>query len=494
MSQLRLFVYNTLTREKEAFEPIHAPFVGMYLCGPTVYGHPHLGHARSALTFDVVFRTLKFLGYQVRYVRNITDVGHLEQDADSGEDKIGKLARLQQLEPMEVAQLYTNSYHAAMHRLNNLPPSIEPRATGHIPEQLELVQEILDKGYAYVSNGSVYFDVQRYAEHFKYGQLSGRKIEDLIEGASSRILEGQEEKRSKLDFALWKKAEPEHIMRWNSPWGSGFPGWHLECTAMSSKYLGKQFDIHGGGMDLQFPHHECEIAQAEVGLGHSPAKYWMHNNMITIDGQKMSKSLGNFITLEQFFNGDHPLLSQAYSPMAIRFFILQAHYRSTLDFSDEALQAAEKGYKRLMSIFPTLDAIQPSANTTGFNFSSWQENSLAVLLDDFNTPLLLANLFEGVTYVNKVKAGLESISSDDLKSLKDHFNTMCQNVLGLEEENDSQDRKALIDGLVALLVEQRADAKARKDFATSDALRDKLKALGVQLKDGKEGTCWEVVG
>lgn len=494
MSQLRLFVYNTLTREKEAFEPIHAPFVGMYLCGPTVYGHPHLGHARSALAFDVVFRTLKYLGYKVRYVRNITDVGHLEQDADSGEDKIGKLARLQQLEPMEVAQLYTNSYHAAMHRLNNLPPSIEPRATGHIPEQLELVQEILDKGYAYVSNGSVYFDVQRYAEHFKYGQLSGRKIEDLIEGASSRVLEGQEEKRSKLDFALWKKAEPEHIMRWSSPWGAGFPGWHIECTAMSTKYLGKQFDIHGGGMDLQFPHHECEIAQAEVGIGHSPAKYWMHNNMITIDGQKMSKSLGNFITIEQFFNGNHPLLSQAYSPMAIRFFILQAHYRSTLDFSDEALQAAEKGYKRLMSVFNTLDSLTIAEKTTGFQVSEWKQQGLNVLLDDFNTPLLLANLFEGVTFVNKVKAGLETISGDDLQQLKLHMKDMCQHVLGLEEEAVAKDRKVLIDGLVALLVQQRAEAKVRKDFATSDALRDQLKALGVQLKDGKEGTSWEIEG
>jgi cysteinyl-tRNA synthetase len=485
----QLIIYNTLTRRKENFVPIVENHVGMYLCGPTVYGDPHLGHARSAICFDVLFRLFTHLGFKVRYVRNITDVGHLENDADEGEDKIAKKARVEQLEPMEVAQFYTNSYHRCMDVLNVLRPSIEPRASGHIPEQIELVETMIAKGMAYESEGSVYFNVPVYAEKHAYGILSGRKIEDAQDGGTGRDLDGQESKRSRLDFALWKKAEPTHIMRWKSPWGDGFPGWHIECTAMSTKYLGKTFDIHCGGMDLLFPHHECEIAQSQAALGQSPAKYWMHNNMITVDGQKMGKSLGNFITLDEFFTGKHNLLSQAFSPMAIRFFILQAHYRSTLDFSDEALQAAEKGYRRLMAALKTLQSIKTGKQST-VDVKALVDRSYEVLLDDMNTPLLVANLFEAVSMINKIQASQEQIDITDHEILGRHLNEMVFHVLGLTEEAKAQTDQ--LDGLIRILINQRSEAKARKDFAASDAIRDQLAQLGVKLKDSKEGTSWDM--
>ena len=485
-----LFIYNTLTRTKELFTPLHAPHVGMYVCGPTVYGDPHLGHARPAITFDLLFRYLKHLGYKVRYVRNITDVGHLEHDADEGEDKIAKKARLEQIEPMEVAQHYTNRYHQAMDALNVLPPSIEPHASGHIIEQIGLVQRILDNGYAYVSNGSVYFDVDKYNKKYHYGKLSGRNLNDVIN--TSRELDGQEEKHNYVDFALWKKAQPEHIMRWPSPWSDGFPGWHCECTAMGKKYLGAHFDIHGGGMDLVFPHHECEIAQAAASQGDDMVKYWMHNNMITINGQKMGKSLGNFITLNEFFSGENPNLTQAYSPMTIRFFILQAHYRSTVDFSNEALQAAQKGLERLTDAWRTLQKLTPS-ETSSVQLKELRSKCYEAMNDDLNSPVVIALLFDAAHAINAIAAGHDTINAADLEELRETFHLFCFDLLGLREESTSNEaREKAFGKAVDLLLAQRQKAKANKDWATSDAIRDQLTELGFEIKDGKNGTEWKL--
>ena len=486
----KLFVYNTLDRKKELFVPLHAPNVGMYVCGPTVYGDAHLGHARPAITFDVLFRYLTHIGYKVRYVRNITDVGHLEHDADEGEDKIAKKARLDQVEPMEVVQYYLNRYHKAMEALNVLSPSIEPHASGHIIEQIELVQKILNNGYAYESEGSVYFDVAKYDKDHKYGKLSGRNLDDVLN--TTRELDGQSEKRNPADFALWKKAQPEHIMRWPSPWSDGFPGWHAECTAMGRKYLGEHFDIHGGGMDLVFPHHECEIAQSVASQGDDMVQYWMHNNMITINGTKMGKSLGNFITLDEFFEGSNKLLAQAYSPMTIRFFILQAHYRSTVDFSNEALQAAEKGLLRLTEAINALDKITPSA-TSNVEVASLRQKCYDAMNDDMNTPIVIANLFEGAKIINNVVAGNNTINEADLKELKEVFHLFSYEVLGLKEETGSSDgREAAYGRVVDMLLDQRVKAKANKDWATSDMIRNELTALGFEIKDTKDGFEWRL--
>lgn len=485
----KLFIYNTLSRKKEEFKPLHAPHVGMYVCGPTVYGDPHLGHARPAITFDVLFRYLRHLGYKVRYVRNITDVGHLEHDADEGEDKIEKKARLEQLEPMEIAQYYTNRYHDAMRALNVLPPSIEPHAAGHIIEQEELVKKILDNGFAYVSNGSVYFDVPKYNQKYHYGILSHRNLEDIIN--NSRELEGQSEKHNPVDFALWKKAQPEHIMRWPSPWSDGFPGWHCECTAMGRKYLGDHFDIHGGGMDLVFPHHECEIAQAVASQGDQMVHYWMHNNMITINGQKMGKSLGNFITLGEFFQGTHKSLTQPYSPMTIRFFILQAQYRSTVDFSNEALQASEKGLARLMDGYKNLSRITPvEKGSIGIAFvDELAKNCYEAMNDDLNTPVAIGHLFDACRTINSIVDGKETISSDTLEALGNLFHTFCFDLLGLKEEVGNENgREEAFGKVVDLLLEQRKKAKANKDWATADQIRDELKDLGFDIMDTKDGS------
>lgn len=484
-----LFVYNTLSRKKELFEPLNPPLVGMYVCGPTVYGDAHLGHARPAITFDLVFRYLQHLGYKVRYIRNITDVGHLENDADEGEDKIAKKARLEQLEPMEVVQYFSDRYHDNMDALNVKHPSIEPRASGHIIEQMEMVQKILDAGYAYEANGSVYFDVEKYNKTYHYGKLSGRVLEDLM--ANTRELEGQDEKRNSFDFALWKKAQPEHIMRWHSPWSEGFPGWHLECSAMSARYLGEHFDIHGGGMDLLFPHHESEIAQSQAANGIEPVKYWLHNNMITINGQKMGKSLGNFIKLDEFFKGSNALLSQAYSPMTIRFFILQAHYRSPLDFSNEALQAAEKGLKRLLQGMETLQKLQPSATSTS-DISQLQSKCYEAMNDDFNSPILIANLFEGVRIINSVNDKKESITAEDLALLKKLFADFVTDILGLINESSSGEQNKLIDELMDVILLLRQNARANKDFGTSDKIRDELAKINISVKDTKEGAVWNM--
>ena len=493
MSQL--LIYNTLTHQKELFRPINEGRVGMYVCGPTVYGDAHLGHARPAITFDILFRYLQHLGYKVRYVRNITDVGHLEHDADDGEDKIAKKARLEQLEPMEVAQFYTNRYHSAMDALNVLRPSIEPLASGHIIEQIELVQKILDAGFAYISNGSVYFDLRKYNDHFHaYGHLSGRVIDEML--STTRDLDGQSEKRETMDFALWKKAAPEHIMRWNSPWSVGFPGWHTECTAMGTKYLGETFDIHGGGMDLMFPHHESEIAQQTCITGHGPCRYWMHNNMITINGQKMGKSLGNFITLSEFFSGSHTdsegrqMLAQPYSPMTIRFFILQAHYRSTVDFSNEALQAAEKGYNRLMQAFHTLNSLSP-AKSSSVDISSFRSKCQEAMDDDLNTPIVISHLFDAAKLINTVNDHNASLSAADIDELRSLFSTYLFDIMGLRDESSS-DNADLVDGLMQMILDIRATAKSNKDWTTSDKIRDSLSALGVAVKDGKDGASWEL--
>lgn len=490
-----LVIYNTLHRQKERFQPIAAPHVGMYVCGPTVYGDPHLGHARPAITFDVLFRYLQHIGYKVRYVRNITDVGHLEHDADDGDDKIAKKARLEQLEPMEIAQFYTNRYHDAMRALNVLPPSIEPRATGHIIEQEELVKEIMENGYAYESNGSIYFDVAKYDKNHRYGILSGRNLNDMIN--NSRELNGVGEKRNQTDFALWKRAMPEHIMRWPSPWSDGFPGWHCECTAMGRKYLGKHFDIHGGGMDLVFPHHECEIAQAVAAQGDQMVKYWMHNNMITINGQKMGKSLNNFITLEQFFTGNHETLQQAYSPMTIRFFILSAHYRGTVDFSNEALQAAQKGYERLMNAIEDLNRIQTAAasdeNTKRF-VSALRQKCYDAMNDDLMTPAIISNLFEACHIVNLLIDHKAQISEEDLKELSETMRLFAFDILGLVNERGANNdaREAAYGKVVDMVLDLRAKAKANKDWAVSDQIRDALAEAGFQVKDTKDGVTWKL--
>jgi cysteinyl-tRNA synthetase len=486
----KLFIYNTLNRKKELFEPINAPHVGLYVCGPTVYGDAHLGHARPAITFDLLFRYLTHLEYKVRYVRNITDVGHLVNDADEGEDKIAKKARLDQLEPMEVVQFFTDRYHKDMDDLNVRKPSIEPRASGHIIEQMEVIDKLLENGFAYESEGSIYFDVEAYSKKYEYGKLSGRKIDELI--ANTRELEGQSEKKNSFDFALWKKAAPEHIMRWPSKWSDGFPGWHLECSAMSQKYLGAEFDIHGGGLDLQFPHHECEIAQSTGAYGKEAVKYWMHNNMITINGQKMGKSLGNFITLSQMFSGENDVLDQAYSPMTVRFFMLQAHYRSPLDFSNDALKAAEKGFNRLMAAIATLNKIQASASTS-IEVNGLKNKCYEALSDDLNTPILIAHLFDGVKMINSLAAGSESITAEDLENLKSLYNTLVFEVLGLQEEgSDEGGDNELLDKVIAFLLETRNEAKKNKDWATADKIRDELTNLGIVVKDTKDGFEWEI--
>jgi len=483
-----LIVYNTLSRKKENFEPMNPPFVGMYVCGPTVYGDAHLGHARPAITFDLVFRYLKHIGYKVRYVRNITDVGHLEHDADSGEDKIGKKARLEQLEPMEVVQHFTDRYHENTNALNVLSPGIEPKASGHIIEQIEMIRKILEAGFAYEVNGSVYFDVAKYNQNHNYGILSGRILEDLI--SATRELEGQEEKRNPADFALWKKAQPEHIMRWPSPWSDGFPGWHLECSAMGTRYLGEQFDIHGGGMDLLFPHHESEIAQSVAANGKSPVKYWLHNNMITLNGQKMGKSLGNAISLFDFFAGNHSLLQQSYSPITIRFFILQAHYRSTLDFSNEALQAADKGLKRLMASVAALEKLPVSEKSTS-NITELRQKCYDAMNDDFNSPIAIAQLFEGARIINSVKDKKESITASDLVILKKTMNDFVFEILGLKQEESGKSIE-LINELMGTILVLRQKARERKDFATSDLIREHLAKLNIIVKDTKEGAEWSL--
>jgi cysteinyl-tRNA synthetase len=487
-----LKIQNTLTRKKEVFEPINPPFVGMYVCGPTVYGEPHLGHARPAIVFDLIFRYLKFLGYKVRYVRNVTDVGHLENDADEGEDKIAKRARIEQLEPMEVVQFYLDKYHFAMDALNVLRPSIEPRASGHIMEQIDIVQKILDAGYAYISNGSVYFDVVKYDKDYHYGTLSGRKLEDLL--STTRSLDGQEEKRNSADFALWKQASPTHIMRWHSPWSEGFPGWHLECTAMSTKYLGKQFDIHGGGMDLMFPHHESEVCQNKIANQTDSVKYWIHNNMITINGQKMGKSLGNFITLNEFFTGTHTLLQQPYSPMTIRFFILQAHYGSTIDFSNEALIAAEKGMKKLFSAYELLDRLKPATSSLKEDIKTLYQNCLNAMDDDFNSPIVIANLFEAVRIINQANDGTITLSAENIQALKDLFNTFLFDILGMKANVTDSSTDKLDNELMQIIIELRQKAKTNKDYSAADTIREMLSQIGITLKDTKDGVEWSIGG
>ena len=487
METNQLYLYNSITGKKELFEPINNPYVGMYVCGPTVYGDAHLGHARPAITFDVLFRYLKHVGYKVRYVRNITDVGHLENDADSGEDKIAKKARLEQLEPMEIVQYYTDRYHANMQDLNVLSPSIEPKASGHIIEQIEFIERIIKNGYGYVENGSVYFDVLKYNEKHNYGILSGRNIDELIN--NTRTLEGQEEKKNSFDFALWKKAQPQHIMRWNSPWSVGFPGWHLECSAMGEKYLGEVFDIHGGGMDLKFPHHECEIAQSVAANNKHAVKHWVHNNLITINGQKMSKSLNNFITLDEVFSGKNALLNQAYSPMTVRFFILQAHYGGTLDFSNEALLAAEKAMARMCKAFDVIDKLVIS-NTSSIDFNSYKKRCYDALNDDLNTPILLAVLFDVVKSINLIKEGKETIDAANLSVLKEIVSGFFNEILGLINQSSVSTKNNSIDTLMEVILELRKNAKTNKDYATADYIRNKLSEVNIKINDTKDGANW----
>lgn len=487
--QQPLSIYNSLSGQKEVFNPINEGHVGMYVCGPTVYSNVHLGNCRTFISFDLVFRYLKHLGYKVRYVRNITDAGHLENDADVGEDRIAKKARLEQIEPMEVVQRYTVDFHNTLNKFNCLPPSIEPTATGHIIEQIEIIKEILDKGFAYEVNGSVYFDVLKFNETNKYGILSGRNVEELIH--NTRETAGQSEKKNPQDFALWKKAEPQHIMRWPSPWSDGFPGWHLECTAMSTKYLGDHFDIHGGGMDLKFPHHECEIAQNEAAKGNAPVNYWMHANMLTLNGKKMAKSTGNNILPHEIFTGNNSILSKPFAPSVVRFFILQAHYRSILDFSNEALLASEKGFTRLMEALQSLDSL-PTGAKTDFNINGWLEDCYKAMSDDFNSPILIANLFEAVKAINLIKEGKESITADDLQSLKSQFHAFVFDVLGLDDSRDSDTSSDKLTSAIELLITLRAEARANRDFTTSDKIRDELAAIGIQLKDGKDGTTFSL--
>ncbi len=482
----KLFIYNTLSRTKEEFKSLTPNFVGLYVCGPTAYGDAHLGHARPAITFDIVYRYLKHLGYKVRYVRNITDVGHLENDADEGEDKVTKKARLEELEPMEVVKYYTDRYHSNMDQLNVLHPSIEPTATGHILEQIQMVKALLEKGYAYEKDGSVYFDVEKYNKEYNYGKLSGRKIEDLLE--YTRSLAGKEDKKNSFDFALWKKADDRHIMRWPSPWSDGFPGWHLECSVMGARYLGERFDIHGGGMDLLFPHHECEIAQSNAITGHDQVNYWMHNNMITINGQKMGKSLNNFITLDEFFSGNHEALQQAYAPMTIRFFMLQAHYRSTLDFSNEALQAAEKGLSKLTDTFSMLNELVAS-DISSIDVRRFDKLCTDALNDDFNTPIVLAHLFDLSRLLNQVNDGKEKLTSEDISFAKSLMQTYLFDLFGLRID-ESNDDSQLINYLMDTILKIRKNAKDNKDYNTSDQIRDDLNKLNIQIKDTKDGVKW----
>ncbi|KUF42814.1 cysteine--tRNA ligase [Myroides marinus] len=481
----QLKMYNSLSGEKEVFKPIHEGKVGMYVCGPTVYSYVHLGNCRTFISFDLVYRYLKHLGYAVRYVRNITDVGHMVDDVDEGEDKIAKRARIEQIEPMEIVQKYTLNFHNILKQFNNLPPSIEPTATGHIIEQIEIIQSIIANGYAYEVNGSVYFDVEKYNKDHRYGILSGRKIEDMI--SNTRELDGQSDKRSPLDFALWKNAEPQHIMRWPSPWGDGFPGWHLECTAMSTKYLGKHFDIHGGGMDLKFPHHECEIAQNEASTGNSPVNYWMHANMLTLNGKKMAKSTGNNILPDELFSGENTILSKGFAPAVARFFILQAHYRSILDFSDDAILASERGYMRLMEAIKSLKELKTSSNSS-VDVAKWKQSCYDAMNDDFNSPILIANLFEAVKFINLIKDNKETITAADLENLTTSLNAFVFDVLGLEDSDGVSANNEKLEGVVNMLIGMRNEARANKDFAMSDHIRDELAKIGIQLKDGKEGT------
>jgi cysteinyl-tRNA synthetase len=484
-----LKVYNSLSGQKEPFEPITEGHVGMYVCGPTVYSFVHLGNCRTFMSFDMIYRYLTHLGYKVRYVRNITDAGHLENDADEGEDKIAKKARVEQLEPMEIVQRYTVDFHNTLQKFNLLPPSIEPTATGHIVEQIEIIKNIIEKGYAYEINGSVYFDVAKFNETYDYGKLSGRKLEDMI--ANTRDLNAQDEKKNPQDFALWKKADERHIMRWPSPWGSGFPGWHLECTVMSTKYLGEQFDIHGGGMDLKFPHHECEIAQAEASNGINPVKYWLHANMLTLNGKKMSKSTDNNIYPNEIFSGDNNILSKPYSPSVVRFFMMQAHYTSILDLSDDALLASEKGYNRLMEGMGELQNLL-TGNKSDFNVSDWRDNCYRAMNDDFNTPILIAQLFEAVKHINLIKDGRQEITDKDKQILEQTMNGFVYDVLGLSNQNTPKQGEDHLEGVMDLLIELRNQARANKDFSTSDQIRDELAKLGIQLKDGKDGTSFSV--
>ena len=480
-----LKIYNSLTGKKDIFKPINEGHIGMYVCGPTVYSNVHLGNVRTFMSFDMIFRYFKHLEFKVRYVRNITDAGHLENDADEGEDRIAKKARLEQIEPMEVVQMYTVDFHNTLNAFNFLPPSIEPTATGHIIEQIEIIKTILDKGLAYQVNGSVYFDVLKFNETHNYGKLSGRNVEDLIH--NTRVLDGQSDKKNPQDFALWKKAEPQHIMRWPSPWSDGFPGWHLECTAMSTKYLGEQFDIHGGGMDLKFPHHECEIAQAEASNGHSPVNYWMHANMLTLNGQKMAKSTGNYILPNDFFTGDNKHLSKPFTASVVRFFMLQAHYRSILDFSNDALLASEKGFNKLMEAINYLEKL-PVANTTNFDIENWKRNCYKAMNDDFNTPILIAELFNAVKFINQIKDNKASITKEDLDILSTTINTFAFDILGLQNVSSGNENSDKLSDTVDVLIKLRAEARANKDFALSDKIRDELLDVGIQLKDGKDGT------
>ncbi len=486
----QLQIYNTLTRKKELFEPINPPHVGMYVCGPTVYGDAHLGHARAAITFDIVFRYLQHLGYKVRYVRNITDVGHLENDTDElGEDKIAKKARLEKLEPMEIVQYYANRYHKNMEQLNVLPPSIEPTASGHIIEQIAYVKEILENGYGYEKDGSVYFDVVKYNKDYNYGKLSGRRVDELLK--NTRELAGQEEKKNSFDFALWKKADPKHIMKWPSPWSEGYPGWHMECSTMSSKYLGDQFDIHGGGLDLLFPHHESEIAQSNAAKGKDAVKYWMHNNMITVDGQKMGKSLNNFITLNEFFSGEHKALDRPYTPMTIRFFMLQAHYRSTLDFSNDALKAAEKGMNKLFETYNLLDKLKAS-DTSSTDVRKYEQLCFDALNDDFNTPIVLAHLFDLSKTINLVNSGNETFTEEDIAFAKNLMENLLFGILGLRDDREKDDSQ-LVEYLMKTILAIRQRAKENKDYATADKIREDLEKLNIRLKDSKDGTEWSFI-
>ena len=487
MTEQKLVIYNTLTRQKEDFKPINPPFVGLYVCGPTVYSDVHLGNARTFVSFDMIYRYLVHLGYKVRYVRNITDAGHLEGDRDEGDDKFAKKAKLEQLEPMEIVQKYTNGFHEVMREMNTLPPSIEPTATGHICEQIEMVKKILAKGYAYEINGTVYFDVEKYNKEFPYGQLTNRKLEELLEG--TRELSGQDEKKGRLDFALWIKAKPETLMQWPSHCGPGFPGWHIECSAMSSKYLGDTFDIHGGGMDLQATHHTNEIAQSQACNHSAPVNYWMHTNMLTVNGVRMSKTAGNGFLPGELFTGNHPLLDKGYAPMAVRFFMMQTHYGSTLDFSNEALQASEKGYAKLMNAMKTADTLKASAKSTS-NIAALRQNCYDAMNDDFNAPIVVANLFEGVRIINSVNDGKETITADDLALLKTTMQDFVYDVLGLKSENSNNDNDKALQGVMEMILSIRKDAKQNKDFTTSDRIRKELEAIGIQIKDSKEKTEW----